>query len=218
MNGATRDMPVHSRLPVATPSKHKLPTDKETMINLTVLNEQNAPEESRGVLAQVRQKFGFVPNMLGTMAHAPTLLKTYLTVSSIFEQGTLNPVEQQVVLLSVSAQNGCGYCVAAHTVIAGMVQAPQDVVDAIRAGSPIADPKLEALRRFTADVVEKRGFPGEDSVNGFLAAGYSKEQVLEVLVGVGMKTISNYTNHLAETPLDAAFARAEWQPTEAAVR
>jgi alkylhydroperoxidase family enzyme len=87
---------------------------------------------------------------------------------------------------------------------------PDHVVQAIRAGRPIVDYKLEALRRFTAAVVTMRGWPSEADTRGFLDAGYTRAQILEVVLGVGMKTLSNYTNHIADTPLDHAFAKAAW--------
>lgn len=171
---------------------------------------ETAPEAARDTLAGAKKAYGFVPNLLGVMAAAPALVKAYTTLSRIFDETSFSPAERQVVLLSVSYENGCEYCVAAHSVIAGMQKVPPDVVDAIRSGNPIANPKLEALRRFTTAVVEMRGWPSQDDANAFLNAGYTKAQVLEVILGVGMKTLSNYTNHVAETPLDDAFAKAAW--------
>ncbi len=185
------------------------------MTTIKPLSEQDAPEDAREVLDQAKKNYGFIPNLLGNMAHAPALLKAYLSVSALFDQTSLSSTERQVVLLTVSAENGCGYCVAAHTAIAGMQKVPQDVVNAIRNDEPIADPKLEALRAYTRDVVERRGWPSADTVARFEAAGYTSEQALEVVLGVGMKTLSNYTNHIAETPLDSQFAPAAWEPAGA---
>ena len=94
-----------------------------------------------------------------------------------------------------------------------MQKVPADVVQAIRTGQPIADGKLEALRRFTAAVAATRGRPPEADTAAFLAAGYAPAHILEVILGVGMKTLSNYTNHLAGTPLDEAFAPVAWSKT-----
>lgn len=169
-----------------------------------------APAAAKDILAGARKAFGFVPNLLGMMAEAPALAKAYTTLSRIFEESSFSAAERQVVLLTVSYENGCEYCVAAHSVIAGMQKIPEPVVSAIRGGKPIADTKLEALRRFTAAVVRSRGWPDEGDTNAFFAAGYGSQQVLEVVLGVGLKTLSNYANHVAETPLDAAFAGAQW--------
>lgn len=138
------------------------------------------------------------------------MLKAYATLSRIFDETSFNATERQIVLLTVSLVNGCEYCIAAHSVIAAMQKVPDDVVHAIRAGQPIADKKLEALRRFTAAVVSSRGWPSDADTAAFLGAGYARQQVLEVVLGVGMKTLSNYANHIAETPLDQAFTSAAW--------
>lgn len=179
-------------------------------MNLKPVNETTAPQASREVLAQVAKKFGFIPNMLGNMAHAPALLKAYLSVSSLFDETSLTPTERQVVLLVASVQNNCVYCVGAHTVIASMQKVPSDVVESVRARRPIADPKLEALRKFVEETVETRGWPAEATQRRFLEAGYLEAQALEVIVGVGLKTMSNYMNHLAETELDPQFAPGAW--------
>ncbi len=168
----------------------------------------SAPEDSREALEGIEKAFGFVPNMLAVMAESPALLASYLTIGNIFGESGLSPLEQQVVLLAVSHTNGCNYCVAAHSAIATTQQVPADVIKALRSGNAIADPKLEALRRFTAAVVGKAGWVEED-LGAFLGAGYEKSHVLDVLVGVGMKTMSNYTNHIAHTELDAQFAEQE---------
>ena len=179
-------------------------------MNLTVHTRESAPAESRGDLQAVAERYGFVPNLMGVMAVAPTLLKAYVQTAELFSRTSLEPVEQQVVLLTVSASNGCDYCMAAHSVAARMQKVPDEVVRALRDGVPLADTRLEALRALTADLVDRRGWPTEQSVAAFFAAGYSNQQLLEVVLGVGMKTLSNYTSHLAHTPLDKQFAAAAW--------
>ncbi|MBI1196248.1 MAG: carboxymuconolactone decarboxylase family protein [Phenylobacterium sp.] len=169
-----------------------------------------APEGAKPTLTAAQKGYGFIPNLLGVMANAPALVAAYTTLSGIFDTSSLSPAERQTVLLTTSYENECAYCMAAHSAIAGMQKVPQHVIDSIRAGAPIADAKLEALRQFTRMVVISRGWPTDAETAAFLAAGYGPQQVLEVVLGVGLKTLSNYTNHLAETPLDAAFAPAAW--------
>lgn len=122
------------------------------------------------------------------------------------------PVERQLVILTVSRFNECGYFMAAHTVIASMHDVPQDVVDAIRDDRPIADERLEALRRFSALTPEKRGWVTDTDIMAFTSAGFDHAQVMEVVLAISLKTISNYVNHIAKTPLDAAFSSQAWQP------
>ena len=176
----------------------------------TVHTVETAPEAAQETLAAAKKGLGFLPNLFAVMAEAPALVKAYGTLSRIFDETSFSATERQVVLLTVSYVNGCEDCIAAHSVIAGMQKVPGEVVEAIRDGRPIGDRKLEALRRFTAAVVNTRGWPSDADLEAFLGAGYGKQQVLEVVLGVGMKTLSNYTNHVAGTPLDPAFSGAAW--------
>ncbi|MHB1214764.1 MAG: carboxymuconolactone decarboxylase family protein [Thiobacillus sp.] len=156
--------------------------------------------------------FGFVPNMYSVMANAPGLLDTYVHGYERFrELSGFTPAEQEVVLLAVSRENGCTYCVAAHSFIADQMSgvAPA-VTDAIRDGQPIPDARLAALHDFTRTMVVKRGLPDTADVNAFLAAGYSERQVLEVVLAIAVKTLSNYANHLFHTPVDDIFAGRTW--------
>ncbi|RUL87950.1 carboxymuconolactone decarboxylase family protein [Tautonia sociabilis] len=187
-------------------------------MQLEILQEENAPVEARREMQRIRERYGFVPNLIGLMAHAPALLKAYEGLQRLFDETSLSPVERQVVVLTTSAVNGCEYCVAAHSLGAKMEQVPPDVVDAIRAGRPIADGRLDALRTLTADIVGSGGWPSEATIEQFLANGYAPHQVLEVVLGVGMKTLSNYTNHIAHTPLDPQFSPAAWTSTARATR
>lgn len=179
-------------------------------MNFPIHDVDSAPAGAKEILAGAKNAYGFVPNLLATMAEAPALVKAYTTLSRIFDESSLNAAERQVVLLATSYENDCRYCIAAHSVIAGMQKVPEAVIGAIRDGRPIPDPRLEALRRFTVSVVAARGWPSQADTDTFIAAGYGRQQVLEVVLGIGLKTLSNYTNHIAETPLDPAFAPAAW--------
>jgi alkylhydroperoxidase family enzyme len=116
-----------------------------------------------------------------------------------------------VVLLAASRENGCRYCVAVHSTVGDMQTDPSYVIGAIRDEAPINDPKLEALRQLTRALVRGRGH-AEAEIARFVEAGYEPSQVLEVVNGVALATLSNYTNHLVETPLDEAFAERAWTP------
>jgi AhpD family alkylhydroperoxidase len=182
----------------------------QRLLQFPVRDAETAPPAARPVLEGARKKMGFVPNLLGTLANSPALLEGYTTLAAIFEKASFSPTERQIVLLAASAENVCEYCVAAHSVIAGMQKVDPEVVGALRDGRPIADAKLEALRSFTTEVVNSRGRPGPEAVGRFVEAGYTPAHAFEVVLGVGLKTLSNYADHLAGTPLDAAFASAKW--------
>ena len=176
------------------------------MTNFTTHTHETASEQGREVLDAVKAKFGFIPNLLGNMVEAPATARAYLELGDLLGKTSFSPTEQQVILLAVSRFNECTYCIGAHSAVAQMQNVPADVVEAIRNDAAIADPKLEALRQFTTRVVEQRGWLSDEETAEFLAAGYGNQQILEVVLGVAMKTISNYTNHLAGTELDEAFA------------
>ncbi len=184
------------------------------MLHFQLVNAETAPEASVETIKAVNAAYGFLPNLIGTLGNSPAAVKAYASVSAAFEGSSLSPVEQQVVLLTTSVENQCHYCVAAHTAVAKMVGAPDEVAAALRAGETLADSRLEALRALTLSVVRNRGWVSETEIADFLAAGFAKEQVLDVVTGVTQKTLSNYANHLADTPLDENFAPFAWTPPE----
>ncbi|MCH8978879.1 MAG: carboxymuconolactone decarboxylase family protein [Armatimonadetes bacterium] len=172
---------------------------------------ESAPEGSREILEGAQEQLGFVPNLYGVLAEAPAALAAYSLLGELFGSTSFTPTEQNVVLLAVSAANECEYCMAADTAIANKANVPQDVIEALRSGSPISDPKLQALRVYTQEIVELRGWPTKEARGAFFQAGYSRQNELEVIVGADLKTLANYTNQLASTPLDAQFEQYTWQ-------
>ena len=171
---------------------------------------ETAPEASKPTLDAAQKRFGFVPNLFRVMAEAPAAGKAYMAVMDIFESSSLSAAEQQTVLLSASFVNKCDYCVAAHTTVAGMKGVPAEIIEALRAGATLPDAKLDALAALTRTIVETRGWPTESTKEAFFAAGYGTRAYLVVIVGVTVKTLSNYVNHAADTPLDATFQPAKW--------
>ena len=182
------------------------------MTDFTTHSPATAPDASKPLLEGAQAAYGFVPNLLGTMAEAPAMLEGYMTLAGIFDKSDLSETERQIILMTNNRLNGCTYCMAAHTTLSQIGKVPGDVIEALRAGTPIADNKLEALRQFAIVINETRGWPSEDAVNAFLSAGYSKQAILEVILGTALKVMSNYTNHIAETSLDKAFAANVWTP------
>lgn len=174
-------------------------------MNLQVLDKNNAPQDARELLEKAEKNYGFIPNILGVMANSPALVEAYMSLSQIFEKTRFSAAEKQTVLLAVSTENDCGYCKSAHTAIAKMQNVDEAVLDAIASGDKLPDAKLDALFNFTRTMVEKRGHPSDDDLQAFFDAGYSEAQVQDVIVGIGMKTMSNYNNHIADTPVDEQF-------------
>lgn len=188
------------------------------MTTFPVHTPDTAPEAAVDTLNEAKAHFGFLPNVLGVMAESPSLLKGYVGLSRLFSESTLGPKEQQVVLLTVSRFNGCSYCTAAHSMTARMADVGAENIQALRCDVPLLDDRLEALHRFTVAVLKSGGAPGHGHLEDFYQAGFTKAQVLEVVLGIAFKTLSNYTNHIAETPIDPAFgaAGAEAEPARRA--
>ena len=173
------------------------------------LTIESAPEDSKPVLERVKEDFGFIPNLMGTFANSPAVLKGYLALDAEFEN-TFSPVERQLILLTASVENVCAYCTAAHaTVMKSMLRVPADVVTATRSNRSTGNIKYDALAGLTREIVAERGYVRETTIEAFLAAGYRKEQVMEVLLGVALKTISNYLDHISPTVIDPAFIAEE---------
>lgn len=181
-------------------------------LSLPAQTLDDAPARGRGVLDQAKAKLGFIPNMYTRMAHSPGLLETYMHGYDVFrKESGFSPVEQEVVFLSISRTNECHYCVAAHSTLADTKSGvPPAVTDAIRDGAPIPDTRLAALSAFTQRMVESRGRPTDEDIEHFLDAGYSERQVVEIVLAIGVKTLSNYVNHLFNTPVDEVFAGRAW--------
>lgn len=133
-----------------------------------------------------------------------------MTLSGIFGKADLSETERQIILMTNNRLNGCTYCMAAHTSISQMANVPADIIEALRNGTLIADPKLEALRVFATRINKNRGWVDQRDLDAFFAAGYDKASVLDVIVGTSLKVLSNYTNHIAQTPVDEAFQANTW--------
>jgi len=182
-----------------------------------VHTKETAPEASRETLEATSKKYGFLPNLFGVLAESPTAVQAYAAINKALEQSTLSPVEQQVVALTVSTANDCAYCVGAHSTVAKMVRMPEDVLMALREQRTLPDRKLNALRTLVLSVMYHRGWVPNEDLEQFVKTGYTQRHVLDVLTIVALKTLSNYVNHIADTPLDPQFASQAWNAKAATV-
>lgn len=181
------------------------------MTKFTMHTLETAPEASRPWLTEAQKSLGFIPHMFAGLAESPVALKGYLTLSDLFAKSRLSPVEQQVVALAVSIENECEYCVGAHSVIAkNTAKVPAPVIEALRTGGKLPDPKLDALANFTRIAVRKNGWVDEATIKAVTDAGFDRGQILDVLIGISMKTLSNYANHIMGTSLDKEFEGGRW--------
>ena len=171
---------------------------------------ETAPAPAGEALAGIRKAWGFIPNLHATLAEAPTVLQGYDTLFGLAGKGTLTPAEQQVVFIAASRENECEYCVSGHSVLAAHAGLDKEAIAALREAGTIADARLQALHGFATAIVARRGHLAPEEVEAFLGAGFTRAQVLEVVLIVGAKTISNYVNHLTGTPLDPFMAQTAW--------
>lgn len=181
-------------------------------LNLSPKTIDTAEGTGRKLLEQAKAQSGFVPNMYAGMVNSPGLLETYLLGYERFrKESGFSPVEQEVVLLTISRFHGCTYCMAAHSMIAAkMSKVPTDVLEALRSGGTLPDHKLQALSRFTELMLEHRGRPKSEDLEEFERAGYNDRHVLEIILAIAVKTISNYSNHVLHTQTDAPFQGYAW--------
>lgn len=181
-------------------------------MKLSVVQINEATETQKELLIKSKKENKMIPNMYKAMANSPILLKSYMAAYKDFrEQSNFSSVEQEVVFLTISVENNCNYCMAAHSLLADMVsKVPPSVTDAIRNGDKIQNTKLKALSDFVIVMINKRGNPSEEDVREFFDSGYNEKHILDIILAISIKTISNYTNHIFHTELDSAFKIREW--------
>lgn len=178
----------------------------------------SAEPRAKAGLEGAQKALGFIPNMYANMANSPGALETYLVgYKSFRDDSGFTPAEQEVVFLTISRENDCEYCMAAHSMVGEkMSGVPAAVLNALRSGLPLPDAKLQAVSAFTRSMVASRGKPARQDLQAFLAAGFSERQVLEIILAISVKTISNYANHVFHTEVDPAFAAYRWETPKAA--
>jgi alkylhydroperoxidase family enzyme len=181
------------------------------MTEFTLHDEESAPEASKTLLADSQKAYGMIPGLHAVMAEAPGLLEAYQTLQTLVENASFDKDEVTVVWQTVNVEHACHYCVPAHTGIAMSMGVGEEITDALRDETALPNEHLEALRTFTLSVVRDRGDVDSEEVQTFLNAGFSKRQLLEVILVVSQKVMSNYTNHIANTPVDEAFKKFEWK-------
>lgn len=181
-------------------------------MKMTPVTAVSNDQKAATVLNRALKEVGFIPNMYACMVNFPALLDTYLHGYRLFRQESLfTPQEQEVVFLTVSRVNECHYCVAAHSMLADkMSNVPAHVLKAIRNGTNIEDHKLGGLAAFTRKMVESGGRPNPVDVDAFIAVGYTERHILDIILAIGIKTLSNYSNHLFHTPVDERFKGYSW--------
>jgi uncharacterized peroxidase-related enzyme len=195
---------------ISNKSPFSLIQQDENMTYYKTHTDASAPVASKPLMQKAASAFGFLPNLLAVQAESPALLEGYMALTEIFDKTQLSETERQIILMTNNRLNDCTYCMAAHTSISQGANVPADVIRALRDGTEIADAKLEALRLFSIRVNEDRGWVSQADLDAFFDAGYTKESVFEVILGTSLKVMSNYANHIAQTPVDDVFRVNVW--------
>ena len=180
------------------------------MTSLKIQSLESAPEESKELLEKSKKAYGMIPGLHGVLAGAPGILDAYQKLHELFVDSSFNNEELTVVWQSINVEHECHYCVPAHTGIAKMMKVDDAITEALRNETKLEDSKLEALRTMTLKIVRNRGNVTQEDLEAFYEAGYGERQVLEIILGLSQKTISNYVNHIANTPVDEGFKKYDW--------
>lgn len=180
------------------------------MSTLKIHSIENAPEASKPLLEGSLKSFGMVPGLHGALAGSPETLEAYQTLHRLFTNTSFNEEELTVVWQTINVEHGCHYCVPAHTGIAHMMKVDAAITEALRNGSPLSNEKLQVLHDTVLSMVRNRGRVADTELERFYSVGYGEQQVLEIILGLAQKTISNYTNHIASTPVDEPFQKFAW--------
>jgi AhpD family alkylhydroperoxidase len=167
---------------------------------------ESAPAAARRSMEATIRHRGYLPAAVARMATSPHLLDGFLKISGIFETTTLDPVAREVVIMTIATRNECHLCVAMHTAKLTSLEAAPELVEALREQRPLGDGRLEAIRVFTLDVVAAAGDVGDDRLRAFLAHGYTTQNALEVVLGIGAYTMSTLANRLTKAPIDEELA------------
>ncbi|PNP97821.1 carboxymuconolactone decarboxylase family protein [Moraxella sp. RCAD0137] len=174
------------------------------MARLTVNTLETAPEQAKERMEMVQKANGFIPNLIGVLANSPQALEMYQEVSKINSRTSLTPEEIEVVQITAAAHNGCDFCVAGHTKIGTLkLKMPENVLNALRARTTIEDnAKYQALAQFTMQLIDKRGKVSDEELAAIKAAGYSEQNILDVVLGVALATLCNYANNVAQNDIN----------------
>ena len=177
------------------------------MSRIEILSAASAPADSQSIVQKSVANNGFLPNLIGVLAHAPAALETYMTVGAINARSSLTLLEREVVQLTAAQIHGCDFCLAGHAAVA-LKKAGQtpDTVRALQAGRTTGDARIDTVGSFTRAVIKNRGAVPEAEYQAFIAQGYGPQQALEVILGVSLATLCNFANSLAGTPVNPQLA------------
>lgn len=172
-----------------------------TNVRLSAIDPKDAQGKTKELLDAVQGKLGIVPNLMRTLAHSPAALDAYLQFSGALAKGVLDVKSREAIALAVSQANKCEYCVSAHTFIGSKSGIKDSEILENRKGLA-ADPKTNAILKFSILVVKSRGVVNDDEVDALRTAGVSDAEIAEVIANISLNLYTNYFNHVAQTEVD----------------
>lgn len=173
-------------------------------------NETSAPDSAKPLLQNSQQSFGMIPNLHAVMAESPQLLEGYQQLHGLAQKTAFDAAELTVVWQTINVEHNCHYCVPAHTGIAYSMQVEENVINALRDETELPSNKLNVLRDTTLEILRERGHLSNEQKKAFFEIGYNNQHLLDIVLVLSQKVMSNYVNHLADTPVDSAFQKFDW--------
>jgi len=180
------------------------------MTSYTKQTIESADEQSAQALTRLKESAGVIPNLAAIMAEAPVLIDGFVTLREIYQRGTLDAKEREILGVSNAVANRCEWCVAFHSFVARKLGVDKTTTDALRAGEPPEDPRARALTRFANLLIERRGAVAKHDLSDFFDAGFTKQQALEVVVGLAVSLMANYAGNFVEPDLDPFLIATKW--------
>ena len=181
------------------------------MSKFTLHTMDGAPEDSKEPLQDSIDSFGSLLNIFAVMAESPGILEGYQHIHRLFSNSSFDAAEQTVVWQTINVEHECHYCVPAHTFIANHMEVDPAITEALRNGTAMPSEKLQVLHETTLAMLRSRGRITKEETEKFFAAGYENRHLLDIILGLSQKVMSNYVNHIAETPVDAPFVEYAWE-------
>ena len=180
-----------------------------TELSFPDLTPDTAPPGSRRTMTATAAHLGYLPAALARMAASPQLMDGFLKASGLFESSSLDPLAREVLVMTMAVRNGCHICVAMHTASLTRLGADPALIDALGEGRPLADERLAAMQTFVLEVIETAGAVSDAQLETFGKNGFTSQNALEVVLGIGTYTMSTLANRMTRSPIDeqlAAFA------------
>lgn len=181
------------------------------MTSFKIHTIETAPEASKPILRKSLKENGMIANLHAVMAEAPGLLQGYRELHDHVLNSSLNDDEMTILWQTFNVEHECHYCVPAHTAIAHRMKINPAITEALRNGEVLPTQKLQVLHETALAMSRSRGRLTTEEIEKFYSAGYENRQLLEIVLTLSQKVMSNYVNHIANTPVDKPFQKFAWK-------